>query len=150
MALISPAAYIRVEVARVGVPAPGNAELGETRAVAMTTDPSTPMQFYAIDVDSCTGMESERNYQLVQPFSNNAGDIWGKALFRLGKVQAQPMTKNVGFKLLTGTVTTANGIQAGIYIQPVFLFIFPELIVFGDQMFPFSMSISKRQKRPQC
>lgn len=111
--------------------------MGETRAVAFTTDPSTPMQFYAIDVDPCTGVETERDLQLAQPFSQNAGDVWGKALFRLGKVNTQPMTKNVGFRLLTGTSTTANGLTAGIYIQPVFIFIFPELLVFGDQMFPF-------------
>lgn len=121
----------------MGVPAPANAELGETRAVAFTTDPSTPMQFYALDVDPCTGVETERNIQLVQPFSNNAGDIWGKALFRLGNVAVPPMTKNLGFKLLTGTTTNANGIEAGVYIQPVFFFKFPELLVFGDEMFPF-------------
>lgn len=136
---LSLAAYIRVEEARAGVPAPANAELGETRAVAYTTDPSTPMQFYAIDVDPCTGVETERDLQLVQPLSQNAGGVWGKTVFRLGKVSSQPMTKNVGFKLLTGTSTTINGLKAGIYIQPVFLFIFPELLVFGDQMFPFGM-----------
>lgn len=48
------------------------------------------------------------------------------------------MTKNVGFKLLTGTTTTANDLEAGVFIQPVFIFIMPELTVFGDEMFPFS------------
>ncbi|CAG8973951.1 hypothetical protein HYALB_00007480 [Hymenoscyphus albidus] len=130
-------AYIRVEEARLGVPAPNNAEQGETRAIAFTTDPSTPMQWYAIDVDPCTGAEKERNLQLTQPLGQNAGDVWGKAIFRLGKVNASPMTKNVGFKLLTGTTMTGNGLEAGVFIQPVFTFIMPELVVLGDPMFPF-------------
>lgn len=51
------------------------------------------MQWYAIDVDPCTGEETERNLQLVQPLGQNAGDIWGRAIFRLGKVNAAPVSK---------------------------------------------------------
>lgn len=60
--------------------------------MAFTTDPSTPMQWYAIDVDPCTGEETERNLQLVQPLGQNAGDIWGRAIFRLGNVNAAPVS----------------------------------------------------------
>lgn len=85
-------------------------------------------------------METERVLQTVQPLSATGGGLPGKTVFRLGKVNPSVMTKNVGFKMSSGTVTTANDLRAGVYIQPIFGFTFPELLTFGNQMFPFGMS----------
>ncbi|KAJ7222482.1 hypothetical protein GGX14DRAFT_428860 [Mycena pura] len=95
----------------------------------MSTDPSSTIQWYAIDIDPCTGEESERNLELVEPES--AAPI-GRSTFRLGKTDASPVTRYVGFRYTNGVVPGPRGIIAGQFIQPIFTYIFPELIDFGN------------------
>ncbi|KAH7336719.1 hypothetical protein BKA65DRAFT_564015 [Rhexocercosporidium sp. MPI-PUGE-AT-0058] len=123
-------AYVNVEEAILGIgSARANVEVAETRAVAFTTDPSTTIQWFAMDVDPCDGTVTERNIMLLQP--SQVAPL-GRAIFRLGKTLITPATQQVGFRLSTGTITTGNGLTAGQFIQPIFNFVFPELLAFGD------------------
>ncbi|KAL5314385.1 hypothetical protein ACEPPN_018811 [Leptodophora sp. 'Broadleaf-Isolate-01'] len=123
-------AYVNVEEAIFGIAsARANVEVAETRAVAFTTDPSTTIQWFAMDVDPCDGTVTERNIMLLQP--SQVAPL-GRAIFRLGKTLITPATQQVGFRLSTGTITTGNGLTAGQFIQPIFNFVFPELLAFGD------------------
>lgn len=69
--------------------------MGETRATAFVTDPQTTLQWFAIDVDPCTGESSERDLLLVQP--DETAPV-GMTVFRLGKTDASPVTRQVGFR----------------------------------------------------
>ncbi|CAG8954378.1 hypothetical protein HYFRA_00006004 [Hymenoscyphus fraxineus] len=112
---------------------PGGAN-GETRAVVWSSDPSTPIQWFAMDVDACSGDVTERNLNLMQPTSG--GPPLGRAVYRPGKTDVSPATRQVGFRVSSGVMTTSNNITAGQYIQPIFSYTFPELTAFGTPMFP--------------
>ncbi|KAJ7847618.1 hypothetical protein B0H14DRAFT_3867439 [Mycena olivaceomarginata] len=124
-------AYLTVESANYGIIDPNpNLETGETRAVAFATDATTTVEWFAIDVDPCTGEESER--QLVIAQGSGVAPV-GKIVYRLGKVDASPATREVGFRYTSGNFPW---IVAGQFIQPIFEFIFPELITFGANEVP--------------
>ncbi|KAH8742333.1 hypothetical protein F5882DRAFT_503187, partial [Hyaloscypha sp. PMI_1271] len=57
------------------------------------------------------------------------------------KTLISPVTSQVGFRLSTGTITTGNGLIAGQFIQPIFNFIFPEILAFGDVPFTLNFEI---------
>ncbi|KAF7361123.1 hypothetical protein MSAN_01144100 [Mycena sanguinolenta] len=118
-------AYVIVEAAQYAIVDPDpTVEVDETRATAMASDNTVAIQWFAMDVDPCTGVVSERDLLLEQPES--AAPV-GLTIYRLGKVNASPATRNkVGPK----------GIMAGQYIQPIMLFIFPELISPGSPEVP--------------
>lgn len=123
-------AYVSCESVNYGiVTTQGPAEFAETRAVTFTTDPTQTVSWYAQDVDPCTGNITERLILQVQP-QNVAAPI-GRAVFRLGKTDVSPAPRNAVFRLSKGTVDTAGGIKAGQFIQPIFNYIFPELLAFG-------------------
>ncbi|KAJ7701559.1 hypothetical protein B0H17DRAFT_189781 [Mycena rosella] len=127
-------AYVTAEAAQYGVVVPDpTVEVAESKATALTTDPTTPVQWFAIDVDPCTGEASERDLGLVQP---DATAPPGLTVFRLGKTDASPVTRQVGFRQTTGTGVGPKGIIAGQFIQPIFDFVFPELISFGANELP--------------
>lgn len=107
---------------------PVSPDTPETRAVAFTTDPSTPVQWFFQDVEPCTGVITERNVQLVQP---QQGAPVGRAVFRMGTTPVTPPTRNVGFRMASKTMTSGNNLTAGLFIQPVFNFLFPEITAFG-------------------
>jgi hypothetical protein len=109
---------------------PASPDTPETRAVAFTTDPTTPIQWFFQDVDPCTGVITERNVQLVQP---QQGAPIGRGVFRMGTTPVDPPTRNVGFRAANGVTTTGNNLTAGLFIQPVFNFLFPEITTFGAQ-----------------
>jgi hypothetical protein len=89
------------------------------------------MQWFAMDVDPRTRKVTERNLLLMQP--NTVAPV-GQAVFRLGKTNVNPATRQVGFRLSSGTSTGAGGLTAGQFIQPIFNFIFPELLAIGSPM----------------
>ncbi|KAJ7058267.1 hypothetical protein C8F01DRAFT_1150226 [Mycena amicta] len=123
-------AYITCEAAQYAIVVPDpTAEVDETRATSMSTDPSTTVQWFAIDIDPCTGDETERNLELVEPAG--AAPI-GRSTFRLGKTDASPVTRYVGFRNTNGVAPGPRGIIAGQFIQPLFTYIFPELLAFGS------------------
>ncbi|KAJ6478551.1 hypothetical protein C8R47DRAFT_1287822 [Mycena vitilis] len=127
-------AYIGVEAAQYAiVVADATLETDETRATAIASDPSTTIEWFAMDVDPCTGITSERPLLLVEP--EGMAPI-GKSVFRLGKADASPATRNVGFRYSNGIANGPKGIVAGQFIQPIFTFIFPELISYGAHEVP--------------
>ncbi|KAJ7101874.1 hypothetical protein C8R44DRAFT_716280 [Mycena epipterygia] len=127
-------AYITADKAQYGIIDPNpNLETGETRGVAFGTDTATTIEFFAIDVDPCTGAETERSLIVAQPSS--VAPI-GQVIYRLGKTDASPATREVGFRYTNGASPGPRGLTVGQFIQPVFDFIFPELIVFGAQEVP--------------
>lgn len=132
-------AYVNCESVQYGVASarPG-IEVAETRAVVFVTDPSTTLQWFAMDVDPCNGTVTERNIMLLQP--SQVAPL-GRSIFRLGKTLISPVTSQVGFRLSTGTITTGNGLIAGQFIQPIFNFIFPEILAFGDVPFTLNFEI---------
>lgn len=126
--------YVTCESVQYGIVDNQDAEVAETRAVAWTTDPTSAIQWFAMDVDPCTGEVTERNISLVQPTIDAPA---GKTVFRTNegqgvKIDASPPTRNVGFRSFSGTSTGPNGITAGEFIQPIMDFIFPEQINFGS------------------
>lgn len=127
-------AYVSCESVNYGiVTTQGPAEFAETRAVTFTTDPTQTVSWYAQDVDPCSGKITERLLLQVQP--QNAAAPIGRAVFRMGKTNASPAPRNVVFRLSKGTVDTAGGIKAGQFIQPIFNYVFPELLAFGGVEF---------------
>ncbi|KAF2735727.1 hypothetical protein EJ04DRAFT_434338 [Polyplosphaeria fusca] len=126
--------YVTVEEALYGIRFPTTGgEIAETRAVAFTTDPSTSIQFYAEDKDPCTGNITQRNLMLTQPAQTAP---IGRARFRFGATNPGPAPRNFGFKMSSGVMTTKNNLTAGLFIQPVTEFIFPELTNFGINLPP--------------
>jgi hypothetical protein len=121
-------AYITVDNMNYGITFPATPDAPETRAVAMVTDPTTTVQWFAMDQDPCFGNVTERNLLLLAP--STIAPI-GRCIFRMGKTDVSPATRNVGFRYSNGVVTQANGLVAGQFIQPVFNFIFPEIVTFG-------------------
>ncbi|KAJ7712496.1 hypothetical protein B0H16DRAFT_693654 [Mycena metata] len=122
-------AYVTCEAANYAiVVADPTLEADETRATAMVSDPTTPIQWYAIDVDPCTGEETQRDLLLAQ--GSGTAPI-GRTVFRLGKVDANPATRQVGFRYTNGVSPGPRGLVAGQFEQPIFVYTFPELIDFG-------------------
>ncbi|KAJ7649455.1 hypothetical protein DFH06DRAFT_554104 [Mycena polygramma] len=127
-------AYIGVEAAQYAIVSPDpTLETDETRATAVASDPSTTIEWFAMDLDPCTGETSERTLLLVEP--EDVAPI-GLTTFRLGKTDASPATRNVGFRYSNGISEGPKGIIAGQFIQPIMTFIFPELIAYGDNEVP--------------
>jgi len=127
--------YITVEGAAFGITVPARADPPETRAVVFTTDPSTPVTWFAMDQDECTGAVTERAILTVQP--QQVAPI-GRVIFRMGKTPVTSPTRNTVFRAATGTSVTHNNLTSGQFIQPTFDFVFPELVNFGANAEPFA------------
>ncbi|ORY09273.1 hypothetical protein BCR34DRAFT_602923 [Clohesyomyces aquaticus] len=131
-------AYLAVEGVNVGVGSTSaNVEVGETRAVAFTTDPTTPVEFFFVDVNRCSGAETERSVVVTAP--QRAGQI-GRVIIRMGKTLIAPPTRNVRFRYTNGVATNLPllpGMTPGEYTQPIYDFIMPELTTFGANEVPF-------------
>jgi hypothetical protein len=127
-------AYMAVEAVQIGItsPATGNFAIAESKATIFTTDPGATIGWFVQDVDPCTGVITERLVNDLQS-SDNAAPPVGRAVFRLGKILLTPSTRNVVFRMVSGSVptNTVGNITAGVYVQPVFDFVFPELTVPG-------------------
>lgn len=85
---------------------------------------------FAVDVDPCTGIKTERVLGIVVPRANGRRGQWR---YR-PDADITPATREVGARVLSGRGTNGNGIKTGQFIQPVMDdgFIFPELNVFGQ------------------
>jgi len=131
--------YIRVAVAQFAIAGTGTTETGETRAVAYSTDNFTEVSWFALDVDQCTGAQTMRELLNTSPFATIPGQVAGELVFRGNKLEF-PVTRNVLFLSALGAVATNNSILAGQSVTPIngFAngFIFPELTLIGNQMFP--------------
>ncbi|KAJ7621999.1 hypothetical protein DFH06DRAFT_770088 [Mycena polygramma] len=131
-------AYLTVEEVNYAVPDPiAGVEIAETRAVVFTTDQTTTVNWFAIDVDPCTGAVTER--ALGSPTQGSAVAPIGKIVYRLGKTPAGAPPRQVGFRYSSyGSVTEVGprGVAEGGFTQPIFNFIFPEILNFGAKQIP--------------
>jgi hypothetical protein len=100
------------------------------------------VSLYAVDVDPCSGIETLRldplpldtaGTQQFQPGAAPAGEV----ILRAGPADFAPNTRNYAI-VADGRaqVVTKNGILSGISFQPIWLFIPPEILIFGEQMLP--------------
>ncbi|KAJ7184710.1 hypothetical protein C8R46DRAFT_1343732 [Mycena filopes] len=147
-------AYLTVEAAQYAIVVPDpTVEVDETRSSSMAdfsnthtygqycggtqvlqpssaSDPSIPINWFAIDVDPCTGEETER--MLMPDVLPESAAPAGRTIFRLGKIDASPATREVGVRYTKGASAGPRGLIAGQFVQPIFVYIFPELISFGS------------------
>ncbi|KAK3988406.1 hypothetical protein QBC44DRAFT_371063 [Cladorrhinum sp. PSN332] len=118
--------YIRVELALIGIYTNDpTAEVQETRFVAFSTDFSATISVAALDLDPCTGHETERAIGTMQP--RPEGGNRNKYLLRFDGTQSVPYAREYIFKASTGTQVTQNGLVAGQFVAPVLEWIQPEL-----------------------
>ncbi|KAH7389158.1 hypothetical protein BKA64DRAFT_131605 [Cadophora sp. MPI-SDFR-AT-0126] len=130
-------AYVTCEEAIFGVVTTQPGEIGQSRAVAFTTDVGGGLlDWFALDVDPCTGKTTERTLNVaMQP--NSGVQPLGRAVYRTPvKTDLTPATRYVGFRMASGTTVGAGNITAGEFIQPIFDYIFPEPLDFGAPLFP--------------
>lgn len=86
------------------------------------------MTVYALDVDPCSGAESERS---VGAATYKAGDVRNKWTWRADSTTFSKYTREYRIRASTGTRLTTNGLTTGQYVQPVTEWIFPEANVPG-------------------
>lgn len=96
--------------------------------VGYTSDPNAAITVYAIDVDPCTGEETERS---VGAASYKRGDVRNKWEWRAATTTTSKYTREYVLRLSTGEKLTDNKINAGRYVQPVLDYLFPEANVPG-------------------
>ncbi|RDW68550.1 hypothetical protein BP5796_09207 [Coleophoma crateriformis] len=133
-------AYVSVEGVSYAIVDTLGGVAGETKATVFVSDPSVQLQWYAMDVDPCTGAVTERSIALMQCTAATAAPA-GRCVYRMGKTDESPAPRQVLFRLSSGTTTLSNGIIAGQFVQPVFDYIFPELAAFGTNQFPNSFDL---------
>ena len=122
------------------------------RIEGFTTDPSSVLDIYAVDVEPCTGDERLRFLAAANPAEQ---PVFGRFRIDLRRVPAQVGTitrelmvyhhrKAVEANVTAGAAppdlpVVANGLMAGQYRFPVGEYIFPENRVFGDPLVPLNM-----------
>ncbi|KAL0573327.1 hypothetical protein V5O48_008625 [Marasmius crinis-equi] len=130
-------AYLWINDAlQAGVNGNPRGEIQETRVQGFTTDQTATIQVYTLDVDPCTGEQSERIWGSVVPRDI---DIKGEYRFRSESTALPPYTREVRVRMVTGTTVTPNGIIAGEFTSPYApeAIIFPELLNFGENDLPY-------------
>jgi len=153
-------AYTAIDVMLLGVGGAPDPNLPQeaavrTRIEGFTTDPSSFILLYAVDVDPCTGQESERFYDMVSvdpgpPGAKGVGAVAGRWRWRPGAdAPFLPPTRMLravsgngtyydwdSFDPTTATVTPGGIKDAGQYSAPNFEFIFPENLGIGTVPVP--------------
>jgi len=109
----------------------------DIKVEGFTTDPSQPVDIFALAIHPCTGAEAEVLVGTARP-----GPVpFGRFRFDVKRAQSLvpiPLVREFRIKARQGTVTTDNGLEAGQYTAPVGEYIFPENHVFGDPLIPFN------------
>lgn len=135
-------AYLRIETLQAGINGNPAGEIAETRVEGYITDETATIQIFAIDVDPCTGEESERSWGTAVPRQQGRRGQW---LFRSSDTSLSPYTREVGVRIAGGAIATPNQIMAGQYISPYPPapdgIIWPELNVFGDPQIPHEFNL---------
>ncbi|KAK4183511.1 hypothetical protein QBC35DRAFT_526074 [Podospora australis] len=122
--------YIRGELALLGIYSPDTStEVADTRFIGYTSDPTVTVSITAIDIDPCTGEETERSIGVGQERPEAGGR--NKWLARLDGTAPTTYTREYRFAASLGTQETTNGIVSGEYIMPVLEWIQPEQLVPG-------------------
>jgi hypothetical protein len=91
--------------------------------IGYTSDPNAVITVSAIDVDPCTGEETERS---VGSAPYKRGDVRNKWEWRAATTTTSKYTREYVIRASTGEKLTDNKINAGRYVQPVLEFLFPE------------------------
>jgi hypothetical protein len=145
--------YVGIDVLLLGTgPTIGNvANLAQeaarrARVEGFTTDISTTISINAVDVDPCTGNETDRLWavQAVDPGAPTGAVAgrWrfrpGAPLFDLKGFPFLPPTRELHAFSLNGVVTSLNLLSAGEYTAPNFEFIGPENLGIGNPKVPFN------------
>ncbi|KAK4213778.1 hypothetical protein QBC37DRAFT_463532 [Rhypophila decipiens] len=124
--------YIRVEHGQIGVyTADTGIEIQETRFVTFVSNPSVTVSINAIDLDPCTGHESNRAVGVAQFRPEGGGR--NKFLFRTDGTTPIKYTREYRAIASTGQFTTQNGLPGGQYAIPMMEWIQPEQIVPGQE-----------------
>ncbi|KAF5362621.1 hypothetical protein D9758_009603 [Tetrapyrgos nigripes] len=129
-------AYLIIVEPQVGINGDPRGEIEETRVEGFTTDQTATILVSTIDKDPCTGEEKDRSWGSAIP---RAAAVQGNYRFRSDDVASlAPFTREVVVQIARGTVDTPNGITAGRFVspQPPDGWLFPELLVFGDDEIP--------------
>ena len=154
--------YVAIDTMLLGVGGAPDPNLPQeaavrTRIEGFTTDPSSFVMLSAVDIDPCTGLETERWYDMVQvdpgaPPAGAAaapgrglGAVAGRwrwrpnsdafalppsRMLRAASINGNYMDWN------TGEMKTPAGLAAGSYSAPNFEFIFPENLGIGNPPVP--------------
>lgn len=97
--------------------------------VGLASRADLPISIWAIDEHPCTGETTDR---FLTSTTVKAGEVRNKWEARIDPNTAiGKYTRNYRVKVGDNVVTTANGIDAGQYVQPVTEWIFPELVTPG-------------------
>jgi hypothetical protein len=128
-------------VAGTPVPALPQEATVRTRIEGFTTDPTSFVDLFAVDVDACNGAQTWRYYATVavDPGAPN-GAVAGRWRWRPSSIEATflPPTRMLLAVSENGIVDTPtrNGLFAGQYIAPNFEFLFPENLGIGNPPVP--------------
>jgi hypothetical protein len=144
--------YTAIDVMLLGVGGIPNPNLPQeaavrTRIEGFTTDPSSFVDLFAIDLDPCTGTESQRYYATIDVDPGApTGAVAGRwrwrpsadAPFLPPTRMLRAVNENGTFMDWdTGSTTTPNGLKdVGLYSAPNFEFIFPENLGIGNPPVP--------------
>ena len=144
-------AYVAIDVVLQGAPGIPNPAFpqeatAKVRVEGFSTDPSRPVDIFAIDQD-CNGVVSERSPNWAFEFNVEPGPptLGKKGRFRFQPAGGSflPPSRNVGVKIDYPEPAVFNqrlGIVAGRYQAPNFDFIFPENLAVGDPPVPLNFS----------
>jgi hypothetical protein len=150
--------YVAIDTMLLGVGGAPDPNLPQeaavrTRIEGFTTDPSSFVMLSAIDVDPCTGQETERWYDMVQVDPGPLVGVPGRGIGAVaGRWRWRPNSdafvlppsrmlratsiNGAYFDWTSGSDTTPSGIKAGYYSAPNFEFIFPENLGIGNPPVP--------------
>ena len=144
-----PPAYVAIEHSQVGTSALAIADLPQETTSAIkvegfTTDPTTLVDIFMVDVNHATGTVSDR---LIGTENPGLPPVIGRFRFQPIAGSYGPFSRDIRIvsrtacripraNCATNLPETANGIQAGQYRAPNFDFIFPEVVRTGDRIVP--------------
>jgi hypothetical protein len=152
--------YLRIEQSVLGVAGQANPlfpqeAVDKLTLVAYTTDSTSLVDIYALDVDAC-GKQSDRFYNTTDPTGPPFAGVKGRAKIMTAFGNYLPPTRELrvssrtftnGFNVdvvLPTAKTYANGLLAGQYHSPIQRYILPENLAIGSpsvplpfQVFPF-------------
>ncbi|GAB7345483.1 hypothetical protein MBLNU457_3808t2 [Dothideomycetes sp. NU457] len=121
--------YVRVEDALIGVNSGfANAEFGQTRFVGYLSDPTVTVSVYRIEIDPCTGEETEVQ---VAADGLKPGDARNKFDIRFREQTLTKAAREYRIRASKGVLPGPKGIQAGQYVTPISEIIWPEVDVPG-------------------
>jgi hypothetical protein len=134
--------YLTIEdflIGTDGAPVAGLLQEATTRmtVVGFTTDPTVQVDVFALDVNPCTGEETQRLLASIDPA---VSPLLGRFVLRVLGGFFMPPTREYRLVSHLGPNPTlvANGLESNQYTFPNFEYIFPENHNLGDPLIPFN------------